>query len=162
MASIETVAGKILKELQQTKPFRHIEEEIFLNLQRAADTAMQELADVLRPSGVSPTQYNVLRILRGAGDTGVTCKDIAARMITRDPDITRLLDRLERRHLLTRSRAIEDRRFVAIRITDAGLALLADLDGPIEKKQIALMRHMTKDQLSLILELLERIREWPR
>ena len=162
MASIGTVAGKILKELQQTKPFRHIEEEIFLNLQRAADAAMQELVDVLRPSGISPTQYNVLRILRGAGETGVTCKDIAARMITRDPDITRLLDRLERRHLLTRSRSTEDRRFVAIRITDAGLALLADLDGPIEKKQIALMRHMTKDQLSLILELLERIREWPR
>ncbi len=161
MASIETVAGKILKELQQTKPFRHIEEEIFLNLQRAADAAMQELADVLRASGISPTQYNVLRILRGAGDAGVTCKDIAARMITRDPDITRLLDRLERRHLLTRSRAIEDRRFVAIRITDTGLALLADLDSPIEQKQIALMRHMTKDQLNLILELLERIREWP-
>jgi DNA-binding MarR family transcriptional regulator len=162
VASIGTVAGKILKELQQAKPFRHIEEEIFLNLQRSADAAMQELADVLRPSGISPTQYNVLRILRGAGETGVTCKDIAARMITRDPDITRLLDRLERRHLLTRSRSTEDRRFVAIRITDAGLALLADLDGPIEKKQIALMRHMTKDQLSLILELLERIREWPR
>lgn len=161
MASIETVAGKILKELQQTKPFRHIEEEIFLNLQRAADAAMQELADVLRASGISPTQYNVLRILRGAGDAGVTCKDIAARMITRDPDITRLLDRLERRHLVTRSRAIEDRRFVAIRITDTGLALLADLDSPIEQKQIALMRHMTKDQLNLILELLERIREWP-
>jgi len=161
VASIETVAGNILKELQQTKPFRHIEEEIFLNLQRAADAAMQELADVLRASGISPTQYNVLRILRGAGDAGVTCKDIAARMITRDPDITRLLDRLERRHLLTRSRAIEDRRFVAIRITDTGLALLADLDSPIEQKQIALMRHMTKDQLNLILELLERIREWP-
>jgi DNA-binding MarR family transcriptional regulator len=162
VASIGTVAGKILKELQQTKPFRHIEEEIFLNLQRAADAAIQELADVLRPSGISPTQYNVLRILRGAGDTGVTCKDIAARMITRDPDITRLLDRLERRHLVTRSRSTEDRRFVAIRITDACLALLADLDSPIEEKQIALMRHMTKDQLSLILELLERIREWPR
>ena len=63
---------------------------------------------------------------------------------------------------MTRSRSTEDRRFVAIRITDAGLALLADLDRPIEEKQIALMRHMTKDQLSLILELLERIREWPR
>ena len=87
------MAGKILKELQQTKPFRHIEEEIFLNLQRAADATLQELADVLRPLGISPTQYNVLRILRGAGETGVTCKDIAARMITRDPDITRLLDR---------------------------------------------------------------------
>ena len=162
MASIGTVAGKILKELQQIKPFRHIEEEIFLNLQRAADATLQELADVLRPSGISPTQYNVLRILRGAGEGGVTCKDIAARMITRDPDITRLLDRLERRHLVTRSRAKEDRRFVAIRITDGGLALLADLDEPIEQKQLSLMRHMSKEQLHSMLELLEQIRDWPR
>jgi DNA-binding MarR family transcriptional regulator len=156
------VAGKILKELQQTKPFRHIEEEIFLNLQRAADATMQKLADVLRPSGVSPTQYNVLRILRGSGDRGVTCKDIGARMITRDPDITRLLDRLERRNLITRSRAKEDRRFVAIGITDAGLELLANLDDPIEEVQLDMMRHMSKDRLHTLLELLEQIREWPR
>jgi DNA-binding MarR family transcriptional regulator len=155
------VAGKILQELQQTKPFRHIEEEVFLNLQRAADATMQQLADVLRPSGISPTQYNVLRILRGAGETGVTCKDIGARMITRDPDITRLLDRLERRQLITRSRAKDDRRFVAIRITDPGLALLAELDSPIEQIQISMMRHMSKDQLHSLLELLEQIREWP-
>jgi DNA-binding MarR family transcriptional regulator len=156
------VAGKILKELQQTKPFRHIEEEVFLNIQRTADAMMQEVTDVLRPFGLSPTQYNVLRILRGAGDSGVTCKDIGARMITRDPDITRLLDRLERRNLLTRSRAKEDRRFVAIRISDEGLALLKNLDEPIAIKQIALMRHMDPQQLGETIEMLEKIRDWPR
>jgi DNA-binding MarR family transcriptional regulator len=156
------VAGKILKELQQSKPFRHIEEEVFLNIQRTADAMMQELLDVLRPSGLSVTQYNVLRILRGAGETGVTCKDIAARMITRDPDITRLLDRLERRSLITRNRAKEDRRFVSIRITNEGLALLNELDAPVEDKQLALMRHVPRPQLTGLIELLEQIRDWPR
>lgn len=153
------MAGKILEELQQRKPFRHLEEEVFLNIQRTADSMMQEIHDVLRPFGLSVTQYNVLRILRGAGAAGVTCKDIAARMITRDPDITRLLDRLERRNLLTRARAKEDRRFVSIRITDEGLALLGDLDLPIENKQLELMSHATPQQLRDVIELLELLRD---
>jgi MarR family transcriptional regulator, organic hydroperoxide resistance regulator len=156
------VAGKILKELQQSKPFHHIEEEVFLNVQRTADAMMQEVLDVLRPFALSMTQYNVLRILRGAGTAGATCKDIASRMITRDPDITRMLDRLERRGLLTRSRAKEDRRFVSIRITPEGLTLLKELDTPIEEKQVALMRHMSHGQLGDDVELLEQIRDWPR
>jgi len=156
------VAGKILKELQQTKPFRHVEEEVFLNIQRTADAMMQEVTDVLRPFGLSPTQYNVLRILRGAGDSGVTCKDIGARMLTRDPDITRLLDRLERRNLVTRNLAKEGRRFVAIRITDEGLDLLKNLDEPVAVKQIAMMRHMDEQKLGETIEMLEKIRDWPK
>ena len=156
------MAGKILKELQQTKPFRHVEEEVFLNLQRTADALMQEITDILKPFGLSPTQYNVMRILRGAGDSGITCKEIGARMITRDPDITRLLDRLERRHLVTRNRAKEDRRFVSIHITNEGLSLLKELDDPIAQRQLDLMGHMDKQQLYRMVELLETIREWPR
>jgi len=156
------VAGKILKELQQSKPFRHVEEEVFLNLQRTADALMQEITDILKPFGLSPTQYNVMRILRGAGDSGITCKEIGARMITRDPDITRLLDRLERRHLVTRNRAKEDRRFVSIHITNEGLSLLKELDDPIARRQLDLMGHMDKQQLYRMVELLETIREWPR
>jgi DNA-binding MarR family transcriptional regulator len=156
------VAGKILKELQQTKPFRHIEEEVFLNIQRTADALMQQVLDVLRPFALSVTQYNILRILRGAGTAGVTCKDIAARMITRDPDITRLLDRLERRSLLTRNRAKEDRRFVTIRITEEGLSLLQELDSPIADKQIAIMRHIPRGELGELIELLEHVRDAPR
>jgi DNA-binding MarR family transcriptional regulator len=156
------VAGKILRDLQQTKSFRHVEEEVFLNVQRTADALMQELLDVLRPFGLSATQYNVLRILRGAGDNGVTCKDIAARMITRDPDITRLLDRLERRKLLTRSRAKEDRRFVAIRITQEGLLLLRELDEPVGQKQVDLMRHVNHEHLPLAIDLMEQLRDFSK
>ncbi len=156
------MAGKILKELQQSKPFRHLEEEVFLNLQRTADALMQEITDILKPFGLSPTQYNVMRILRGAGEAGITCKEIGARMITRDPDITRLLDRLERRHLVTRNRAKEDRRFVSIHITNEGLSLLKELDDPIAQRQLDLMGHMDKQQLYRMVELLETIREWPR
>jgi DNA-binding MarR family transcriptional regulator len=156
------VAGKILKELQQSKPFRHVEEEVFLNLQRTADALMQEITDILKPFGLSPTQYNVMRILRGAGESGITCKEIGARMITRDPDVTRLLDRLERRHLVTRNRAKEDRRFVSIHITNEGLLLLKELDDPIAQRQLDLMGHMDKQQLYRMVELLETIREWPR
>jgi DNA-binding MarR family transcriptional regulator len=152
------VPGKILEELQQTKPFRHVEEELFLNIQRTADILLQDMLDVLRPSGLSVTQYNVLRILRGAGEAGVTCKDIGSRLITRDPDITRLLDRLERRNLLTRARTREDRRFVSIRISEEGLELLRQLDQPVEDKQVEMMRHMSKDQLVSAIELLERLR----
>ena len=160
MASIESVAGRILKELQQTKPCRTIEEELFLNLQRTADAMMQQVMDVLRPVGLSPTQYNILRILRGAASDGVTCKEIGTRMITRDPDITRLVDRLERRNLLTRNRAKEDRRFVSIRITEEGLALLKQLDPPVEDKLVSIMRHMEKDRLRAMIELHEQIRDW--
>lgn len=156
------MAGKILKELQQSKPFRHVEEEVFLNLQRTADALMQEITDILKPFGLSPTQYNVMRILRGAGESGITCKEIGARMITRDPDVTRLLDRLERRHLVTRNRAKEDRRFVSIHITNEGLLLLKELDDPIAQRQLDLMGHMDKQQLYRMVELLETIREWPR
>ena len=152
------MAGKILEELQQTKPFRHVEDELFLNVQRTADVLLQEILDVLRPAGLSVTQYNVLRILRGAGEGGVTCKDIASRLVTRDPDITRLLDRLEKRNLLTRARTREDRRFVSIRISDEGLDLLGQLDVPMEKKVIEMMQHMSRDQMVSAIELLERLR----
>ena len=154
--------GKLAIEIQQTKPFALLEEEAALNIVRTAEVLGLATACFLREFDLSSTQYNVLRILRGAEPSGATCSQISERMINHDPDITRLLDRLERRHLVTRSRAKEDRRFVAIRITDGGLALLAELDEPIEQKQLFLMRHMSKEQLLSLLELLEEIRDWPR
>jgi len=155
------VAGKILIELQQAKHFRHAEEELFLNIQRTADALMQEVSDVLKPVGLSITQYNVLRILRSAGEAGLTCKDIGSRMVTRDPDITRLLDRLERRHLLTRTRAKEDRRYVSIRITERGLVLLEQLDDPVGQKQVSLMRHIDPAQLPVAIGIMEQLRDRP-
>jgi MarR family transcriptional regulator, organic hydroperoxide resistance regulator len=152
------VAGKILEELQQTKPFLHVEEEAFLNIHRTSDLLMQQLLVLLKPYGLSPTQYNVLRILRGAGETGVTCKDVGSRMLTRDPDITRLLDRLEKRNLVTRNRAKEDRRFVAIQITTEGLDILKQLDEPIVQLQMDVFKAMDEGQVKQLVDLLESVR----
>jgi MarR family transcriptional regulator, organic hydroperoxide resistance regulator len=156
------VAGKILEELQQTKPFHHIEEEAFLNVQRTADVLMQKLLSVLKPSGLSATQYNVLRILRGAGTMGMTCKDIGNRMIAPDPDITRLLDRLEKRHLVTRNRAREDRRFVTIQITPEGLEMLRTLDGPIQDLQLHMFERLGENSVTQLVDLLEAVRNGSR
>src|SRR5262245_11544266 len=107
------MAGKIQQEIKQTKPIRLMEEEVSLNLARTADLVAQRfVSEVLKPHNLSPTQYNVLRILRGAGADGVNCKDIGSRMLTREPDITRMMDRLEQRGLILRDRAKEDRRVV--------------------------------------------------
>src|ERR1700687_5078261 len=122
------MAKGIQAEIQQTKPFSTLEDEALVSLQRTADRLQGRLGDMLKPHGLSPTQYNALRILRGAGDEGRSCSEIAERMINRDPDITRLVDRLERRGLVARSRAGRDRRGVKTRITPAGLELLRGLD----------------------------------
>ena len=152
------MAGKLEKEIRQTKAIRLLEEEASLNIVRTADVLLAKLADLLKPYGLSGTQYNVLRILRGAGDAGVTCKDVASRMLTRDPDITRLMDRLEKRGLLTRDRAKEDRRFVTTRLTAAGLDMVNELDQPIEQAHQKQMKHMTAEQLRTLVELLEEVR----
>src|SRR3954467_10234095 len=118
------MAGKLAKEIHQTRPFSSVEQEVFLNVLRTADVLTYRLEAFLKPFGLSPTQYNVLRILRGAGDEGLACGRIAERMITRDPDITRLLDRLEKRNLIRRARQTDDRRVVKGFITAEGSALL--------------------------------------
>src|SRR6476660_4124988 len=106
------------------------EEDAFLDLLRTCDLLTRGLAHLLKAEDISATQYNVLRILRGS-PAGLPCGEIASRMITRDPDVTRLLDRLERRGLVSRCRDNEDRRMVLTRITEAGQKLLAQLDGPL-------------------------------
>jgi len=152
------VPGKLKEEIRQTKAIRLLEEEASLNIVRTADVLMAKVMEVLKPYGLSATQYNVLRILRGAGAAGATCKDVASRMLTRDPDITRLMDRLEKRGLLTRDRAKEDRRFVATRLTAAGLDMVNQLDGPIERMHRRQMEHMTAQQLRGLVGLLEEVR----
>jgi DNA-binding MarR family transcriptional regulator len=153
------VPGRIQQELQQRKPVVCLEEEAFLNVQRTADVFMQSLIETLRPWDLTATQYNVLRILRGAGDEGANCKDIAARMVTRDPDITRLLDRLDKRELITRSRAAGDRRYASIRITAEGLRVLAALDEPIVELSKSAVGHLGRQRLEALITSLEDIRE---
>src|ERR1700694_5664766 len=107
------------------------EEAAFLDLLRTADMLSRGLVQILKTEDISATQYNVLRILRGALE-GLPCGEIASRMITRDPDVTRLLDRLEKRGLISRCRETRDRRSVMARITPQGLKLLARLDEPVQ------------------------------
>ena len=153
------MAGKLQQEIKQTKPIRLLEEETSLNLVRTADLLAQRLTDVLKPHSISSTQYNVLRILRGGGSDGVSCKDIGNRLVTRDPDIPRLMDRLEKRGLLTRDRAKEDRRVVVHKLTPAGIELVNALDEPVESVHRAALGHMTKAKLHELVGLLEELRE---
>ena len=117
------------------------EEAAFLDLLRTCDLLSRGPAQYLKSVDLSPTQYNVLRILRGA-PAGLPCGEIANRMITRDPDITRLLDRLEKRQLISRSRETKDRRMVMARITLQGLKLLARLDEPVQEMHRKQLGHL--------------------
>jgi DNA-binding MarR family transcriptional regulator len=146
------------KETEQRKPFRRAEDEAFMSIQRTADALMQGVAAALKPMGLSPAQYNVLRILRGAEPDGLACREIGARMITRDPDVTRLLDRLEDRALVARSRERADRRVITTRITAKGLHLLKDLDGPIAALHVAQLGHLGDQKIRSLIDLLEAAR----
>ncbi len=153
------MAGQPATKKRPKSRFQAIEQEAFVNLQRAADALLMGVEKTLRPAGLSPTQYNVLRILRGAGPEGLACGEVAARMFTRDPDMTRLLDRLETGGLVARSRERDDRRVVTTRITAAGLRLLKGLDQPILETHLRQLGHLGPGRLRTLIRLLERIQE---
>lgn len=134
------------------------EEAAFLELLRTTDQLSRRLVQVLKGEELSPTQYNVLRILRGAPE-GLACGEIGERMITRDPDITRLLDRLEKRKLITRGRDAKDRRVVLARITREGLKTLGRLDEPIVEMHHSLLGHLGRQRLEELCRLLGIARE---
>jgi DNA-binding MarR family transcriptional regulator len=138
---------------QTHKPKPCIEETVFLDLLRTSDVLSRRIDYVLKDADLSSNQYNVLRILRGAPE-GLACGEIGSRMITRDPDITRLLDRLEKRALISRCRESKDRRTVLTRITPAGLKLLAELDEPVQQAHRGQLGHMGKERLKALSELL--------
>ena len=156
------MAKGIQSEIQQSKPFKNLEDEALIALQRTADRLKWRLSDVLKEHGLSPTQYNALRILRGAKDEGRACSEIGERMINRDPDITRLMDRLERRGLVARSRDGRDRRVITARITPAGLELLQSLDRPVEEFNRKMMGPLGEARLRTFIQLLEEAREQTR
>ena len=131
----------------------HSEEEAFLDLLRTTDLLSRGPAQVFKAEDLSATQYNVLRILRGAPE-GLACGEIGNRMITRDPDITRLLDRLEKRGLIARERDAKDRRMVLARITSEGLELLARLDEPVHEAHRRQLGHLGRERLTQLSELL--------
>ena len=133
------------------------EEAAFLDLLRTTDMLSRGLIAILKTEDISSTQYNVLRILRGSPE-GLPCGEIANRMITRDPDITRLLDRLEKRGLTSRCRQTKDRRMVMVRITPEGLKLLARLDEPVQDGHRRQLGHLGPDRLLELTELLHAAR----
>ena len=145
-------------ELKQRVPFTSREQEAYLSLLRTADALQARVEARLKEFGLTGTQYNALRILRGAGPEGLPCCEVGERMITHDPDITRLLNRLEDRGFVERTRARHDRRVIYGKITAAGLKLLREMDGPIEKHGREILRHVGQEKLKQIIELLELVR----
>ena len=146
------------REIHQEKPFVSLEEEAFLSLQRTASLLLQALGRELKGHDLSPAQYNTLRILRGAEPDALTCGEIGERLVSPGPDVTRLLDRLEERGLVTRLRDAEDRRVVRARITDGGIDLLAVLDEPVGRILGRLLGPLGKERLRTLIALLEEAR----
>jgi DNA-binding MarR family transcriptional regulator len=145
------------KEIGQERPFGSLEQEAYLNMQRTANLLVQGVAEVLKPAGLTPTQYNVLRILRGAEEPR-TCGEVGERMVTRDPDVTRILDRLESQGLIRRERSAEDRRVVVTEITAKGRDLVDELDGPVARLHAEQLGHMSGNDLRTLNSLLEEAR----
>ncbi len=139
-------------------PQDDLEARVFVTLMRTADALARGAEALLKPFSLSGTQYNILRILRGAGEKGLACREVGGRLISRDPDITRLLDRMESRGLIARAREAQDRRVVKTRITAEGLRLLDELDKPVRELHRRQMRHLPARQLRQLSNLLDRAR----
>jgi DNA-binding MarR family transcriptional regulator len=157
LSSVSLKPSAIQQEIRQTKPFRSKGQEAVVGLLRTADTLRRALGKVVEPHGLTLQQYNVLRILRGAGDEGLPTLEIAERMIERAPGITRLLDRLEAKKLVRRQRCPTDRRQVLARISRPGLELLERLEDPMLAAD-ALLGQLPRRRLELLIELLDDLR----
>ena len=134
-----------------------LEAQVFIALQKIADALAQEAEQLLKVHGLTGAQYNVLRILRGAEPEGLACSSISDRMISHDPDMTRLLDRMEKRDLITRQRQKDDRRVVKTRITPEGLEVLKGLDEPVREVHKRQFRHIPASRLKTLAELLDQV-----
>jgi DNA-binding MarR family transcriptional regulator len=146
------------REIRQKKPFRSPAQEAVLGLLRTADVVRRLIARSLEPYDVTPQQFNVLRILRGAGAEGLPTLTIGERMLEDSPGVTRLIDRLIAKGLVSRERSTEDRRQVLCRITPAGLDLLAQIDALVEGKDEEAVNVLTPDEQKELIRLLDRIR----
>ncbi len=153
------MGDQLKAELKQRKPFSSLAEEALLNLERTADRFRRALQQKLKPHGITMTQYNALRILRGALPQGLPCAELGQRLVSSDPDITRLLDRLAREGLVQRKRAAEDKRVVLTQITDQGMALLYRVVPLLDKEVQASLAHLPAPRLHLLFDLLEEARQ---
>lgn len=146
-------------ELKQAKPFKRVEEEAYLSIMRTAALLEHQLAQALKPHGVTATQYNVLRILRGAGSDGLCRNEVGDRLVTAVPDVTRLLDRMEQLGLIARERGTTDRRFVTTRLSKKGLALVNRLDAHVEAMHARQLGHLDQRSLKALVGLLAQVRD---
>ncbi|MEO8482651.1 MAG: MarR family transcriptional regulator [Acidobacteriota bacterium] len=145
-------------ELKQAKPWKSLEEEASLNIARTYAILEHAMAQALKPHDITPTQYNVLRILRGAGDVGLCRNAVGERLVRRVPDVTRLLDRMEQLGLIARVRDGEDRRFVSTRLAPKGQEIVDRLDPEVCAIHRQHLGHLTESQLTQLIELLTAAR----
>ena len=155
------MSGRLADEIKQTKPFGSLAEEAVLNIHRTASVLALSFSVTLKRYGLTETQYNILRILRGAGRDGLACQEIGARMITREPDLTRLLERLKKRGLVARVRSSQDRRIVVNRISPQGIQILSLLDPDARRLPKEVLGHLSDKELLQLIDLLEKARESP-
>jgi DNA-binding MarR family transcriptional regulator len=156
---IPIVARPLHVELKQNRPFDLLEEETHLSIARTAALLEHAMVQVLKPYGLTPTQYNVLRILRGAGDGGLCRNEIGARLLRPVPDVTRLLDRMTDQKLIGRAREDSDRRLVRTHITPKGLDLLARLDSPVRAFHKERLRGIGQQKLRQLTDTLAELRD---
>lgn len=148
-------------EIKQRKPFKSIHEEAALNIVRTSAVLGDDFEKVIKPYGITATQYNVLRILRGADETGLCRNDVRDRLLTRMPDATRLLDRMEKGGLISRVRDSDDRRLVTTRLTKKGRQLVDELDPVVARENRNRIGHLSEKQLASLITLLTLVRNRP-
>ncbi|HEX6574821.1 MAG TPA: MarR family transcriptional regulator [Gemmatimonadaceae bacterium] len=153
------MTSTLQEELKQKKPFRTLRQEAQLNIERTANVLSDSFEQMLKPHGITGTQYNVLRILRGAEPDGLCRNEVSQRLLNRMPDATRLLDRMEDAGLVTRERSTVDRRLVTTRITKKGRQIVDDLDDVVDAEHEKLLGHMSEQDLKTLIRLLEAARE---
>jgi DNA-binding MarR family transcriptional regulator len=147
------------REIKQSRPFNSLCQETALSILRTADGIHRRYNEVIEPFGITFQQHNVLRIVRGANAEGIATTSIAERMIEQSPGLTRLLDRLEEKKLVTRVRSTQDRRVVRCHFTKAGAALLQQMEEPLREAEQTLMKAMPTEKLSALTTLLAEVRE---
>ncbi len=150
--------SQLQREVKKKQPFESAEQEAYLSILRTHSLLSAPFDRLFREHGISSPQYNILRILRGHQETGLPCLEIASQMITSVPDITRLLDRLEKAKSVRRERSLQDRRVVLVEITAAGKKILTKLAKPLAEAEKASLNHLTKKELADLIRLLSKAR----
>ena len=152
------MSSNLQAELKQTKPFQSVAAEALLSVLRTASVLEHQMNEALKAYGITQTQYNVLRILRGAGRSGLCGREVGERMVSRVPDVSRLLDRMEEAGLIGRERDPDDRRHVTARITRKGLAMIEQASPPLDALGHARVGQIPAGRLQQLIEVLDTVR----